>query len=172
VQTRVRSAGGALSAVQDLSAAGQNAGQQQVGVDPDGNAYFTWSRSDGSNPRAQMRIRAADGSLGSAQNLSAAGGDATFPQVAVAPNGTAHFVWRRDDNSTATCCEIVQTRRRTSSGLSAVQDLSAVGANAAGTRVAVDPSSNAIFVWERDGVIQTRRRTANGSLGATVELSN
>jgi hypothetical protein len=47
-----------------------------------------------------------------------------------------------------------------------------VGADAAGPQVAVDPSSNATFVWERAGVIETRRRTATGSLAATVPLSN
>jgi hypothetical protein len=42
VQTRKRSPDGSLSAVQNLSAAGQTAFSPQVGVDPDGNAYFTW----------------------------------------------------------------------------------------------------------------------------------
>jgi hypothetical protein len=171
VQTRMRSAGGSLSAVQDLSAAGQDAFSQQVGVDPDGNAYFVWSRSDGTDVRAQMRRRASDGTLGGVQNLSASGGGASLPQVAVAPNGTAHFVWLRFDGSTATCCRIVQTRRRTSSGLGVVQDLT-TSRVANGPQVAVDPNDNASFVWEVAGVIQTRRRTANGTFDATVNLSN
>jgi hypothetical protein len=171
-QTRVRSVGGALSAVQNLSSGGQGAIGPQVGVDPDGIAYFTWLSSGGADQRAQMRRRAADGTLGSVQNLSAVGQNAVDPQVAVAPDGVAHFVWRRHDGSSISCCRIVQTRRRTSAGLSAVQDLSAAGGEAASPGVAVDPSSNSTFVWERAGVIQTRRRTAAGSLGATVDLSN
>jgi hypothetical protein len=168
----VRSAGGALSAVQDLSAAGQHGREPHVGVDPDGNAHFAWRRSDGTNFRAQMRRRAADGKLGLTVNLSSAGGNAFGPLVAVAPNGVAHFIWRRDDGSSASCCRILQTRRLVGTSVDAVQDLSAAGQDAVFPEVAVDPNDNATFVWQRSAVIQTRRRDSTGAFGATVNVSN
>jgi hypothetical protein len=57
VQARARSAAGVLSAVQTLSAPGQNAGGSQVGVDQAGNAVADWARFDG----AYERIQAATG---------------------------------------------------------------------------------------------------------------
>jgi hypothetical protein len=47
VQARARSAAGTLSSVQPLSDPGQNAFGPQVAVDTDGDAVFTWARSDG-----------------------------------------------------------------------------------------------------------------------------
>jgi hypothetical protein len=53
IQARTRSAAGTLSGVQNLSAAGQDAFNPQVGVDIAGNAVATWHRFDGTNDRIQ-----------------------------------------------------------------------------------------------------------------------
>jgi hypothetical protein len=53
IQARTRSAAGTLSGVQNLSAAGQDAFNPQVGVDVAGNAVATWHRFDGTNDRIQ-----------------------------------------------------------------------------------------------------------------------
>src|SRR5438034_990952 len=54
VQARARTAGGALSATQTLSDAGQDAFGSQVAVDSSsGDAVVVWYRSDGTNQRVQ-----------------------------------------------------------------------------------------------------------------------
>ena len=127
VQTRKRGPGGALGPVQTLSPAGQNANSLQVAVDGNGNAIFTWYRFDGSNPpsccfRVQARRRAAGGALGSILTLSAAGRNASAPQVGIDGNGNAIFTWAQLDGSERLR---IQARKRSAGGaLSAVQTLS------------------------------------------------
>jgi 6-phosphogluconolactonase (cycloisomerase 2 family) len=179
IQARARSAAGVLSAVQNVSAAGQHAGDPQVAVDQSGNAVFVWKRFDGANDRIQARARSAAGALGATQTLSDVGQHAGDPQVAVDPNGNAVFVWRRLDGTTD-CdgggCFLVQAIARSAVGaLSPVQTLSAGGQDTFGPQVAVDQSDNAVFVWQRlDGAeyrIQARARSAAGALSATQNLS-
>jgi uncharacterized protein YheU (UPF0270 family) len=188
IQARARSAAGALSAVQTLSAAGQNASAPEVAVDLNGNAVFTWSRSDGANSRIQARARSAAGALSAVQTLSASGHDAGLPQVGVDPNGNSVFVWERFDG-TAGCvgapagCVRIQGRARSAAGaLSPVQTLSPFGQNARLSEVGVDQSGDAVFVWQlNDGTtdcgeygcyrIQTRARSAAGALSAVQTLS-
>ena len=103
VQARARSAAGVLSAVQNLSAAGQNAFDPQVAVDADGDAVFTWSRFDGTNDRIQARARSAAGALSAVQTLSDAGQTRTSSQVAVDADGDAVVTWRRFDGTNTGC---------------------------------------------------------------------
>jgi hypothetical protein len=172
VQTRTRSAAGTFSAFQALSAGGQHAGQQQVGVDANGNAVFAWRRSNGTNLIVQARARSADGTLSAIQDLSAAGQHAHAPQLAVDPDGDAAFTWQRWNGSNF----IVQARVRSAAGgLSTVQNLSGSGGNATGQQVAVDADGDATFVWERYNgsawVIQTRTRSPAGTLSPTQSLT-
>jgi hypothetical protein len=176
IQTRSRSAAGTLSSTLTLSAAGQDAEYPQVAVDANGNAVFAWERFDGMNERIQARTLSAAGTRGSTQTLSAAGGDALFPQVEVDPNGNAVFAWER-------CCydgtnnERIQARARSAAGvLSSTQTLSAAGETASSAQVAVDPNGNAVFAWKRfDGTadrIQARARSAAGTLSSAQTLSD
>ena len=172
VQARRIAADGTLGAIQDLSAAGEDALGPQVAADPNGVATVVWRRFDGSNFIIQARRIAADGTLGATQDLSAPGQGAGLPQVAVDPNGVATAVWHRSDGSNL----IVQARRITADGtLGAIQDLSAAGQTAGNPQVAVDPNGVATAVWTRfDGsnfIIQARRIAADGTLGATQDLS-
>jgi hypothetical protein len=99
IQARARSTTGTLSVVQTLSAAGQPAFQPQVGVGADGNAVFSWLRSDGANDRAEARARPAAGTLGPVTTLSAAGQNASGPQVGVGAGGDAVVSWYRSDGT-------------------------------------------------------------------------
>jgi len=175
IQARARSAAGVLSPVQTLSDPGQNADNPQVAVDADGNAVFTWTRSDGANSRIQARARSAAGVLSSVQTLSSSGQSATEPQVAVDPDGDAVFAWRRFDGTDFR----VQARARSAAGaLSGVQTLSASGPDTDAVRphVGVDADGDAVFSWERfDGSntrIQSRARSAAGTLSAVQDVSN
>ena len=95
VQTRTRGAAGALSAVQTLSAPGQDASSPRVGVDAIGNPVFAWTRFDGANFRVQARRASAAGVLGAVQNVSESGRDAFDPQLAVGGYGDAATSWTR-----------------------------------------------------------------------------
>jgi hypothetical protein len=169
VQFRRRAANGALGSVQGLSAPGEGANQSGVAVDSQGNAYFVWRRSNGSNTIAQTRKRPASGGLSAVQDLSLAGGNAQSPVLAVDPEGNATFGWEREG--------IIQTRwREASGGLSPVQDLAGTGGSLGRPRVAVDPTGSASFVWQAldatsSEIVRTRRRTAEGLLSPEQDLS-
>jgi hypothetical protein len=176
IQTRVRSVAGTLGPTLTLSAAGQSAEYPQVAVDTNGNAVFAWERFDGATERIQARTLSAAGTRGSTQTLSAAGGDALYPQVEVDSNGNAVFAWER-------CCydgtnnERIQTRARSAAGtLSSTQTLSVAGQTASSAHVSVDPKGNAVFAWVGfDGTaqrIQTRARSVAGTLSSMQTLSD
>jgi hypothetical protein len=176
VQARARSAAGTLSAVQTLSAAGQDASFPEVAVDADGDAVITWLRSDGVNDRVEARARSAAGTLSAVRTLSADGQDASFPQVAVDADGDAVFTWGRSDGAN----DRIEARARSAAGtLSPVQTLSVAGQNAGGAHVAVDAAGDAVFTWVRiDGAspvccfrAQTRARSAGGALSGIQNLS-
>jgi uncharacterized protein YheU (UPF0270 family) len=153
IQARARSAKGKLSSVETLSDPGQDAFDPQVAVDPNGNAVFVWSRFDGTNSRIQAIARSATGVLSATQTLSAAGRDASSPQVAVDQSGNAVFVWERLGEGTGCAgsgCFRIQARVRSAAGvLSSTETLSDSGQDAFTPQVAVDPSGNAVVVWQR-----------------------
>ena len=176
IQARVRSAAGILSATQTLSAAGQTAGSARVAVDPNGNAFFAWERSDGTVDRIQTRARSAAVTLSSTQTLSAAGKNANDPRVAVDRGGNAVLLWQRFDG----ILNRVQGRARSAAGaLSPTQTLGDTGTSIPlGAQIAVDPQGNAVVVWEhREGTavcctrVEARVRLADGTLGSTQFLS-
>jgi hypothetical protein len=173
IQAQARSATGTLSAVQDLSEAGQDAFDPQVAVDPDGDAVFTWRRFDGSDWRVQARARSATGTLSAVQDLSDPGRNALEPQVAVDDAGDAVFAWRRSDGTNTR----IQARERSAAGaLSAVQTLSKGGQNAVLPQVAVDDAGDAVFAWavidSSGSRIQARARAAGGALSAVQDVSD
>jgi hypothetical protein len=195
VQIRTRSASGALSAIQTLTAEGRDAFAPQVAVDQAGNAVVVWRRHDGTTDcsgsgcwRAQARVRYANGILSPIQSLSAPGEAVGVPEVAVDQAGNAVVAWQRNDGTTGcgSGCNRIQARVRDADGtLSPIQTLSALGQHADSPQVGVDESGNAVFVWEREFPttnstcvntaacvrIQARVRSSNGALSATQTLS-
>lgn len=180
IQTRRRTAAGALRSIRTISAAGRDAHDPQVAVDGAGNAIFTWARSDGTDPgacctRIQARRRAAGGALGTVQTLSAPGQSASTPEVAVNDAGNAVFTWRRFDGT----AQRVQARARTAAGaLGSIQTLSPAGGDArANPQVGVDDAGNALFTWtlnyelSEDPAVHARRRSAAGALSSIQPLS-
>ena len=78
-----------LGPVRYLSLAGENASEPQVAVDTDGDAVFTWVRSENDVKRAQVRAMNAAGGLAPVKNLSPAAVGAECPEVAVDADGDA-----------------------------------------------------------------------------------
>jgi hypothetical protein len=96
IQARARSSAGALDAVQNLSASGQDAYWPDIAVDSSG-ILAVWYRNDGVNWRIQARTRSSTGTLGAVQTVSAAGVNSYRPDVAVNSTGDAAVVWPRED---------------------------------------------------------------------------
>ena len=156
---RVRPAG-VLAAVQTLSGPGEDASGPQVAVDADGDAVFTWERSDGTDQRIEARARSAGGVLSAVQTLSDAGQDAGAPQVAIDADGDAVFVWERVDNSGN---ERIQARTRSAGGaLGVVQTLSNGGQDAQFAQVAIDDDGEAAATWQRFDGANDRAQAAFG----------
>ena len=176
IQAQARSAAGTWSAVQDLSDPGQSAYAPQVAVDADGDAVFTWQRSDGTDTRIQARARSATGTLSAVKTLSENGRSANTPEVAVDPGGDAVFAWERVDRQGFVR---IQARARSAGApWSSVQNLSDPGHDAYSPKVGIDRDGDAVFTWVRsDGInqdhwVQARARSAAGALSAVQDLSD
>src|SRR3954451_560852 len=163
-QARARSAAGSLSAVQTLSTGGQGAFDPRVAVDPDGDAVFTWTRSDGTGnfccSRVQAKARSAAGALSPVQYLSEVGQNAQGPRVAVDADGDAVFTWARSDGTNLR----VQARQRSATGALSrpVQTLSTAGQDAKMAELAVDPTGDAVTTWRRSDGTNLRVQGAAG----------
>jgi hypothetical protein len=186
IQLRVRSATGALSPLQVLSAGGQNATSPQISVAPNGYAVIVWSRFDASGPgcceRIQVRTRSPAGTLGPIRTISSlnAGEHSDDPEVAMDPSGNAVFVWERFIPTSPGCCRVIDTRALSATGtLSAVQTLSVPSVNAGDVRLGMDANGNAVFAWLRSDQtapgccnrVQARARSAAGTLSPVQTLS-
>ena len=99
VTSATRAAGGDWTTPVDLSATGRDSWDPQVAIDQAGTATAIWSRSVGNRRQVQAARRPAGGSWTEPVDLSADGGDARNPQVAVDPDGNATTVWSRFDGT-------------------------------------------------------------------------
>jgi hypothetical protein len=149
VQAAVRpEASGAWQEAQDLSAAGQDAGRPQVSVDPPGNAIAVWDRWNGATWIVQAAVRpAASGVWATPENLSDSCEYAQYAQIALDGAGDAVAVWQRWNGTTWTVSGAV--RPAATGAWQTPEDLSAVGRDAGGAEVALDPNGNGVVVWSR-----------------------
>jgi hypothetical protein len=100
---------------------GADVASGDIGISSTGTATATWTRSDGANPIAQFSTKAI--------------GDASFPVAPASPGAN---------------------------------DLSAAGADATSTTVAVAPSGETTVAWARSGIVQERTRPAIGGAFAAA----
>jgi hypothetical protein len=145
-----------------------------VAVDPRGGAFLIWTRFDGADWRIQVRHLSAGGGLGPVLTLSAAGGSARQPQLAVDSHGGAVFTWVRfrGGGDIRQRGDRVQARALSPAGvLSPVQRLAGTGQGQAWdpSQVAVDPAGDAVFAWNLGG-LQARARSAGGALSPVQAL--
>jgi hypothetical protein len=169
------SAGGVVGPVRYLSLPGADAAEPQVAVDLDGDAVFTWVRSDGGVNRVQGRAMTAAGALGPVQNLSPAGVAAECPQVAADSDGDAVISWTAEQGTQFRPFTIKGRARNGAGGLSAIQNISLPLTDLACSDVGVDSDGDAIFTWSRlrsgDFRAESRPRSAAGTLGSVQTLS-
>lgn len=99
VHSARRPAGGAWTSPVKLSKREFRASTPQVAMDAKGDAVAVWQRWDGVNYRVQATRRPAGGPWANSVTLSAAGGDAGYPDVAMDVQGNAVAVWTRSDGT-------------------------------------------------------------------------
>ena len=99
IQAATRPPGGSFGTPVDLSAPGQDAQNARIAAAPDGTATVIWERSNGVDLTIQAATRPPGDSFGSPVDLSAAGQNATGPQIATAADGTAIVAWQRSNGS-------------------------------------------------------------------------
>jgi hypothetical protein len=159
IQARFRAADGTFGATQTISDPGQDASEPQVAFDPSGNAVAVWTRFDGANTRIEAAFRASGGSFGAPQVISAAGQNASRPQVSMDSAGKTVAVWERFDG---TKLRIEAAVRPASGSFGAVQTLSEAGQDSFAPRVAAGPDvdSNAVAVWTRSDGLKLRVQSA------------
>ena len=175
IRSATLSAAGVLGPVRYLSLAGEDASEPQVAVDTDGDAVFTWVRSENDVKRAQVRAMNAAGGLAPVKNLSPAAVGAECPAVAVDADGDAVISWTAEQGTPLRPFTIQARGRNGTGGLSAIQDISPLLTGQDCSDVGVDSSGDAIFTWTRlrngDFRAESRPRSAAGALGAVQLLS-
>jgi hypothetical protein len=146
-QAAVRPAGGAWQEPDDLSAAGQNAAEPDVAIDPAGDTVAVWTRQGSPSTVVQGSRFPAGGAWEAPATLSIPGESTEAPHVAVDPAGTAIAVWSATDGTP----KVIQTSIRPAGGSwSPAGRLSELGRNATEPQVGFDPSGDAVAVWTRD----------------------
>ena len=174
VQAASRPAGGTWTGAVDLSVAGRDAVEPAVTIDSAGNAVAVWSRSDGSAFIVQSSTRAGGAWSSPPTDLSAAGGSAGEPWIAIDANGEAVVVWSRSDGTNL----IVQSAARAAGGAwSEAVSLSAAGSSSREPRVTMTPGGEALAVWARDALgfntlAQVAQRSPGGAWSGTSDLSS
>ncbi len=146
---------------------------QQVALDPNGNAVAVWSQFDGmrDNIWANRFTPTAGWSL--AERIEAENaGDARKPKVALDPNGNAVAVWTQSDG---TRFNIWTNRYTASAGWGVAERIETDDAGSADSpQVALDPNGNAVAVWtQSDGTrfnIWTNRYTASAGWGVAERI--
>ena len=145
---RIEPNGTPQASTTDLSAPGQDAGEPQVAIGPNGTAIVVWDRYDGTDYIVEEGRIAPDGiQQTSADDLSVSGQNALEPQVAVAPDGSASVVWDRFDGSNS----IVQERRIKPNGdvNPSTANLSAPGQGSGEPQVAATNETEVTVTWRR-----------------------
>ena len=162
---------GGPPAAADLSPPAEMAAGPDVEVAADGTATVVWSARGASSFSVFARRIAPDGTPGPISQLSAAGGDALTPRVAVAPDGKATVVWIRHDGADFR----IQARRISPGGAPAAETLtlSGSGQDAMEPQVEVAPDGEATVVWKRfDGfhyLAQVRQIAPDGTAPAPAQ---
>jgi hypothetical protein len=172
VQTRTRSAAGALGPVADLSQAGEDAWDAKVALDKAGNAVFTWWLPTREGARVQARARSADGTVGPLLDVSNTEQDAYEPQVAVDGEGDALLTWLAFDRAGVR----VQARTRSAGGfVGPLTNVSYAADDAIGAKVAANEDGAAAFTWSVFGAetyrVQGRVRSSRGAFAPPFDLS-
>jgi pimeloyl-ACP methyl ester carboxylesterase len=175
-RARSRSAAGALGPVLELGDPASESFGSQVAIDDHGVATFAWTQARPATrqTRGQTRTLTPTGELGPTTDLSDGERSAGAARVAVDGNGDAVFGWLVFDERSR---GVVQTRSRSRNGtFGPIAELSDPTDEAWDPTVALDADGDAVFAWwivGRAGArVETRSRSARGTIGSRVTLSD
>ena len=159
IEAVTRSSAGALGAVLTLSAAGQDASNQEVDVEDNGDGVVIWERFDGADFRIQTRTVSAASVLGAVSTISIAGENALHPDIAVDADGDTAMAWKRWLGPDMRAhVKTMSNAGVFSNGIT----LSAAGETASIPRIGVDQSGNAVVTWDRYDGADTRIQISRG----------
>ncbi len=145
-QAAARPAGGSWGPPTDLSAAGADALEPQVAIDPAGEAVAAWWRSSLTEQIVQATAKPAGGSWATPTELSVPGQEALRPRIAIDPVGDAVAIW---ENYEGAADHVVQASTRPAGGGWATPtDLSTLSHEYGRPEVAVDADGDAVAAWE------------------------
>lgn len=152
VQTRKRTAAGALSSILTMSVVGREADMPTISMDDDGDAIVAWHLG-GENGRIQARRRTSTGELSPIRTLTPPEVDARGPAIAMDGAGDAAISWFAS-TSPGSVEGDVQARVWRSSGLGAVETLTSGTILTTGNLldpsiapVAVSKTGSALAIW-------------------------
>jgi len=161
IQSSNRTPGGAWSTPQTISDPGISASGPAIAVDPSGNALAVWTQSDGTNLRITAAYKPAGSAFFGPVLVSAAGQDASAPDVSMDNSGDALVGWQRTDGTKLR----VQTAIR-SPGVGGlfgpISTLSDPGQDGFEPQVEAGPDvdANGTAVWTRSDGINLRVQSA------------
>ena len=167
IQAAARPPGGAFSPLPDLSLAGGDAFEPQIGITPGGEAIAVWTRFNGANFVIQAAVRPPGGSFSPLPDL-AAGQSVTRPQIAINAAGEAIAVWESFNGANT----IIQAAVRPPGGIfSPLFALSAAGKSSFLPQIAIGSAGEAVAVWRgSDGISQVIQAAARAPGGAFSPL--
>ncbi|HEU4945286.1 MAG TPA: PKD domain-containing protein [Solirubrobacterales bacterium] len=157
VQAAARAAGQEdWAAPDDLSGAGEDAGEPAVAMNDAGEAVAVWTRLDGSDT-VQAAVRPTGEDWEATDDLSAPGQDAGEPDVAIDEAGEAVAVWHRYNGSNF----IIEAATRPAGGEWADPDeLSTPGRDGTSPVVAMNVAVGAVAMWDRSDGTDLRVQAA------------
>ena len=173
IEAASRSAGGSWQSPVELSASGPEGMKAQVALDSQGDAVVVWERFNGANEIIEAASRPAGESWQAPVELSAAGHNASSPQIAVDPQGDAVAVWEGNNGA-----PIIEAASRPAGGAwKTPVEVSAADHSAFSPQIALNTQGNAMAVWWRyseggtDHTIEAASRPAGGAWQAPMEIS-
>jgi len=124
----------------------------QIAIDASGNALAVWYQFNGTY-RTIRSNRYTSLGWGTAAPIETGNvGDALDPQIAIDINGNALAVWNQDGDATASTRYDIWANRYTPAGWGTPVLIETNDPGTAfGQQVAIDPSGNALVVWEQYG---------------------
>lgn len=167
---RYTPASGVWSAPVDIGGGGHLASAAMMSANAAGEVVAVWARfvlgtTDVTASIHATRYNPGSGSWSPVADLSPAGGLAYFPQVAMAPDGTAIAVWKR---SVATS-EYVQAARFAAGGWGPGADISPLQPESEmPAEIAMDAAGNAVVVWIGGTAVVSARFTASSTTWGPV----
>ncbi len=145
------------SVTDNISPDGQNAYNQQVAMDNNGNAVIVWQQYDNANWqifKSEYRNSAWTHPSSVTDNISPDGQNAEHPQVAMDDNGNAVIAWHQSDGANEQIFKSEYRNGAWTHPSSVTDNISPDLQNVYGLHVAMDNNGNAIIVWYQsvDGI--------------------